>query len=548
MRGYALKANFLKRDNMKSQTLVTCVQLLILSSAAGERLAAAETITNRVFDGDDTYVSQTEETPFVPVKNEGLDKYNEAKRFLAKGDLKKAEDSFTELVNYPAYKNDANLGLVEVQIEKGDYSLADRYISAVLQSNPLHLEMRNLKVESLRKQKKFDEAKVEITKILKVAPNNFQARAQSAYILVDQDKTEEAIPALSKVISDFPKEQLPRLRRYQALYKLGKQEAALKDIESLVRENPHNVRLRSELVGLLLLMGNKESAEKELKVASSLAPQSIEVYERLGDLALINGKENQAADYYERVLRSMPGNPKVSIKLSRLYRAKSLMRESEEMLLESWKANPSNLEVSQELSDLYKNSQQYSKLSSFFEKISKKFPDQTWATTEYAQMLINVEEYKSAINVLEKNHSVTNPTLTSFLMLAAAYRLNGNFGDAKDTLLNALNRFDNEKVKFNLALAYDDLKKYDKALEMFATIASNSALYPRARVNTALTYEKMGELDKALGILREAESFPEVSKEDLVAKIQTIQSKMRTIAELKEKESGRSVASENKSP
>jgi len=144
-------------------------------------------------------------------------------------------------------------------------------------------------IDTLVRERKYDDALKRLDALLATQPRNVQARFLRAVVLADTGKSAEATSALEALTQEFP--ELPE---------------------------PYN-----NLAVIHAAAGNYDTARTLLLRAIAVAPNYVTAQENLGDLHLA-----MAADVYARALKLDPNNAALKAKLQLARDASARLRGS----------------------------------------------------------------------------------------------------------------------------------------------------------------------------------------------------------------------------
>ena len=102
----------------------------------------------------------------------------EAKSFFQQGEYEKAIFKYQKLAktNDPRLALEANLGLGQVLIQKGDYQKAEKISKKTLETFPEHADALTLQGTVFKLTGRYEDARTNFGKALKQNPDHFSAR------------------------------------------------------------------------------------------------------------------------------------------------------------------------------------------------------------------------------------------------------------------------------------------------------------------------------------------------------------------------------------
>lgn len=125
----------------------------------------------------------------------------------------------------------------------------------------------------------------------------------------------------------------------------------------------------------------------------------------------------------------------------------------------------------------------------------------------FAQNDFDRFNYSAAIkkfNHIEKKFQNTSIIPQVLYFKGLSYYKQGNFQQAENAFIKCINSSKRNKiiseVRLSLAMVFEDMKKYDQALEQYNMIGDNEHLNPEALTGAARIYEIMGKQGEAVDV------------------------------------------------
>ena len=249
--------------------------------------------------------------------------------------------------------------------------------------------------------------------------------------------------------------------------------------------------------------GDFALAESYLEEAGRFAPKSSEVWNELAKIYLQESKFKEAASAYNRAKTLNPENKEVYYGLGLVYlrlQKNALARNQYETLIKRF---PQEKEAYLLLADLYASDGLRDKALNTYRKILKFLPDNPLILYNYAVLLAQKKDYRSAESHLIKIIGLAPNFIPAKALLANIYWETGNLAAAEESYRQLIELTpENQGILFSLTRIYIEEKKWVEAGAALEKITSpkNDEL-SRLR---GFIYRQNKEPEKALLAFQEA--------------------------------------------
>ncbi len=165
---------------------------------------------------------------------------------------------------------------------KGDYALAERYLSKAIQrkeNHPLNIYLLNNLGALQQIQGKFDEAIMSYSAALTKNPDEQTIRFNRAKLYALRDKHKAAITDYSILVSLAPKNELYLYQRAMSYLLANNYDLADLDLSKILELSPNSLKARIGLALLETMRKNYDKAERIYDYLVEKLPKSSEVYE-----------------------------------------------------------------------------------------------------------------------------------------------------------------------------------------------------------------------------------------------------------------------------
>ena len=249
--------------------------------------------------------------------------------------------------------------------------------------------------------------------------------------------------------------------------------------------------------------GDFALAESYLKDASRFAPRSSEVWNELAKVYLQENKFKEAITAYNRAKSFNPENKEVYYGLGLAYlrlQKNALARLQYETLLKRF---PKEREAHLLLADLYTSAGLSNSALNAYRKILTFLPDNPLILYNYAVLLAQRKDYRTAQSYLIKATGLAPNFIPARALLARVYQETGNLAAAKESYIQILDLTPNNRgVLFSLARIYLEESKWTETADTLEKIADfqNDELLSLL----GFVYRQKKEPEKALVVFQQA--------------------------------------------
>ena len=462
---------------MHRQTFLNskCALVLILFFAAGSTLSHAQ--EQNKFRG-----------------SAGVERFTEAAKFLQEGKLDQARAAVLEGLKLdPSSARGYNL-LGVISHQQGNLAEAERAFLQASKLDPRSAEAHNNLGNCYASEKKFDLASKEFLSTLQISPNNRDANYALGSLFLAEHKPERALPFFEHVQpADLP----AMLNLTRAFLEMGRRDEALEMARRISSTYAKDVRAHFSL-GILLASGRQfEAAIHELEMADALMPGAYEVLYALGKTYYESGtNRGNAEGALQRALAVQPDSVPAMYLLAQLEHEEGMDLQAMELLVKAHKQAPENMDVILLLAHLSMNQNFPEDALRLLEEGVKIDPKRPGLHAALGECYFRVGKTDKAIEEFRTLLRL-DPSAGSYALVGLSYRYLGRFDEAKQVLLEGLNRDPrNAACLFNLgyiANRQGDIRKAEEYLEGAVEINPNydAALFELASAKVA--EKKYGE-------------------------------------------------------
>lgn len=395
--------------------------------------------------------------------------YNRGIEFLEKGKPKQAILEFRNALQIDPTYPEANNALAEVLFRQGGQQEAYELLKRALAAHRNYLPARKGLAQIYRISGKLPEAEAEIRLVLATTPNDVDALMMLGLIQQRQDRIKDAEATFGRVLEI-------RFNHVDAILALAslKQEAA-----------------------------DLPAAERYLKLALERDPASIP-----GNLSLISfyitrGRPDEAESLFSEALRITNNTPEILLAQANYYIEFKQIPKAEAVVRMVHSLHGSDPKYRTVLADFYAQIDQWTKAKAELERILQQHRDDRAATNKLIEVLLNLNDRKSAENL-------NDPILKENPKDAHAHLVKGRFALTDGRLDEAFMHFNATKayeadlpaLYYWYAQAYQVRGELDQARLALAAALKLDPQYQTARLNLAELQNRAHIFDGALSNAR----------------------------------------------
>lgn len=226
---------------------------------------------------------------------------------------RKAHDALTaanELVTYDGSSALYRLLYAAALTDTGDYNEARVQLTLILKQAPGNRDARlQLGLVAIA-QKKFKEAEEIFSKLHEGGKEDVRAATGLVNVYSSENQFEKAIQLLNEDLKKSPNSAATRSLLASTAAHAGKYDLAIAEYLKLVSQVPNSAEPRIRLAQTYLSKGDTESAAKMLEQVVQLEPKNAGALEGLAGILLQTGRLQEAKKRYQQLVELQPENPR----------------------------------------------------------------------------------------------------------------------------------------------------------------------------------------------------------------------------------------------
>jgi len=335
------------------------------------------------------------------------------------------------------------------------------------------------------------------------------AQASYYYLMArrydSKNEADQEQKALEKAIAKDPESCFLQREYIICLQKQKKSGQAMALAQHLAEKYPDNVE------NLLLLARLKKGDEKDMTVLLErilkLAPEDKETFLRLGKVYMDEGMTLKALNLFSRMASIFPDYYVAHFYLGETRRMTDQPAAARDAYLKTLELEPGLLEPRFRLVDVYKTmgeEENKAEIIKNLEEILDFDPKEERALIELALLYFDTRDFQNADDMFSKlsREIWKNPDLV--VDIAQILIPERRYQDAV-TVLSQIRRAvpGNANINFFLGMAYEGLKKPDKAIECYLKVTPDHPQYKRTILSIAFLYKDMNRTEEAIRFLEQ---------------------------------------------
>ena len=412
-----------------------------------------------------------------------LEKFNEAKEYLAQAKIKGIEESkFNELAH---------------RLSGVDHNSIADVKEAMVKSNILDTLRQDQAISLARKKIKngsHEEARLIYEDILEIFPNNKKAHIGMRSLI-------GGIPEGS--ITQDPSRD--RLQRVFNFYNERQFDLALKESISLIRFFPKSVPLLNLCGAIHASRENYETAIKFYKKALAVRDDNIEILCNLGIALQQKGNLTEAVSNFKKVLKIDTKNTVAISSIANIYKQNGDLDSAIDTYKEALKFSPNDENILYNLGNIFQDSNNFIECLELYKKAVTIRPSFADAHYNMGVVFYKTGKIDDALNSYQEaiqsqpNHSDAHHNVGVIL------KEKGELDSAIKSYKRALkSRPDYAETYNNLGLVFQEVEDLEAAIDNYSQAITLKPDYAEAYNNMGSVFFNMGKIDESIESYKKA--------------------------------------------
>lgn len=430
---------------------------------------------------------------------------------LAAGDARAAQTNLQEILEKDPNSKQAAVFMTLISLREKNFDEALANADMLIQQsadNPIGF---NLKGAAYLGQGLRQEAREYFERALTVSPSYYSALMNIAQMELGDGKEEKAIIIYRDILKN-DKDHAGALIALARIYKAKNDFSAAENYYRRISEAaPNNIRMRIEFSEFFLAQEKLDHAKAVVQQIIIDFPDQAVGYEASGNIALLMNDAASAVVNFDRMAAILVDNADAYQILGRAQLRAGDMAAARKTLVKALLMTENKTPLLIELVGLEATDKNFDKALRYIEQLKEINQNTPVAYVLEGRLRAmqgrNVESLENYLKAA--GFGATGSRFT--VDLARSYIANDQTEKAMDLMHSWLaEKKDDHAVRHILAGYYLRVKEYDKSIEQYEVILSQSAKNPIALNNVAWLYSQVGEDEKALAAAEEAYNlFPD---------------------------------------
>ena len=425
--------------------------------------------------------------------------------YWSQKDLAQAEAAYKMAAEFAPARSQRWLKYAQFKIQNGDVPGGRRVLEAAIAKAPDFLSATLALAEISAGEKKYEEARELLGKVLARDPENYDAMFLSGRLGMLQGDPARAVGEFEKMAAIYQKSPI-------ILYQLGLAYNAADDtakgmasLNQAILLNPGFAEAILALAQMKVAKGDLSSAIASLKQLVQQHPQMASAQMLLAEAYDRQGNLDDAAKVYRQLKDAFPQNAQAPLMLGAILMRQGKRDEARREFTKSLELAPGYLNALEQLTDLEVSDRHYAAALEEVQKMMDKDPKAPEPSLLVAKIYMAKGDVKQATTVLQKTIDAQPDFNIGYLMLARVYNESHQSEQALKTLHALLARHpDDPGGLMLLGTIQDQLKDYKGAQESYERVLAKNPKNSGALNNLAYNYSEHGQVNKADDLARRA--------------------------------------------
>jgi tetratricopeptide (TPR) repeat protein len=420
------------------------------------------------------------------------------------GNWQKAEQYYRKAHNNGEAGDAGTIAFVRALIETGKVDEAQDVLKEFLsENNPLNGEAHLLMADVQIRKDQIDKALISIQTGENLTPNSPRVPELRGLAYFKSGKAKESLELLSQALKTNNDWRL-RLSRAQAYLSLKDFASAEGDLERVTQDRPQYQEAYFMLTDCYIERKKWAEAEKTLKHLLKVNAKDTRAMVRLTDVYGGQGKHEPQIEQLKQMIALEPSNPVYSEKLADAYAKQGSWKLAEDEYRRHIRLDPSSSASARKLVGHLNANKRFDQLGAFLKGYTQERPQEAWAASQYAQLLVRFNQIGFAESVLGKSQFFKKSDVNYFLIQGYLKFKAGDLKKSEDLMDKGAKAFpEDSRLRFNLALVLEAAGDQERAIQVYRTLlGTEDPLTTKAKVNLAFAYETVGNVSEASEMLR----------------------------------------------
>ncbi|MEX1099752.1 MAG: tetratricopeptide repeat protein, partial [Bacteriovoracaceae bacterium] len=335
-------------------------------------------------------------------------------------------------------------------VYKDEFAGAVAWLQKAINVNPLNDDNIYDLAKMFIRYRKYNQAKVLLSKAMDLDPANVDYRVSYADILYETESASAAIGYLYDVLRDFPDNGkiLSAIGIYY--YRSGQVKMFQSVKEKLLKLPGKDTALFEFLIQAAKLDEKYDDVVQYSKELIELKPGDLQARLFLGQVYMEMSKYKEALEEFNAIKERLPTYPKLQYFMSKLYLLTDNVEKATELALKEVEGNPSGIEGYLLLGEIYKKKEKYIEAEKQYKKAQQINPKNVDVLVGLAYINFMKSQYEIALDLFKKARRFEPSRAETHKLLGDVYRKIGQSSLAVESYKMFLELSPNSRYKENL--------------------------------------------------------------------------------------------------
>ncbi len=419
--------------------------------------------------------------------------------YWLRDDLKQADAEFKTAADLSPLKSPRRLKYAEFKIRTGDLDAAKKILESVTDQAQDYVPAWTYRAEIAFAEKKWDECKDLIQKILTRDSGNYEALLMRARLRLVQGETAKAIEEFTKMANDFAR--IPQVHFELAKAHLRNQDPvkAISSLNQALAADPNYVDAILALAEINLRKGDTAAAISPLITLTKKRPELTRAQLLLAAAYRQRNAPDDALAIYRALAAKQPKNPEIQMLIGSVLRSQTKNAEARKAFEKAFELAPGYLPALDQLVTLDVNDKRFDDAVRRIQAVAEKAPKNPVLPYMIGRVYMVQKDYPKAEAALLKSNELDPEYRASFIALSQVYVAQNKHKEAIAKLEAIAARGSNDvSALMQIGMIHEAAKDLEKARDTYERVIKIEPKFSPALNNLAYLYsEKFNNLDRA---------------------------------------------------
>jgi tetratricopeptide (TPR) repeat protein len=362
----------------------------------------------------------------------------EGQKYMKKGQYGDASVEFRNALRLDPRFVDAYYQLAQADLAQRDWQAAYASLEKAIELDPGRIDARLDRGRLYLSARQFNNAEDEANFILKQQPSDVGAYQLLGAALIGEQKYDKALAAFAKVTELRPNDPSAYVNMALVEISLRRFADAEQHLKRAVEIDPKSVQAYTDLASFYRLQNQPSKAQDALQDGVAKNPAATSLYIEWADMLAGQGKKDEAGALLDKLRKQVPNSADAAMAIGDYYFQR---KETDQALVEyrrGLSVDPKNLDIKKRMQDVYLTTNQVNLAADLDKELMKNAPKDIFVRFNHGRLLMAQGQPQDAILFLQKLTSDAADSPQAHYYLAMAFWQNGDMGQARNALMDAL--------------------------------------------------------------------------------------------------------------